>query len=45
MQAHHIIPVEEGGSDELGNLLPLCSDCHKQVHATQRVFSHYQTPA
>lgn len=45
MQAHHIVAVEEGGTDELGNLLPLCSDCHKQVHATQKVFKHYEAGA
>ena len=30
---HHIIPVCEGGSNEEGNLVLLCPNCHKEAHA------------
>lgn len=32
LDAHHIIPVEEGGSDEQENLICLCRSCHQKVH-------------
>ena len=30
--AHHIIPKNVGGEDELNNLVALCRKCHKKVH-------------
>jgi hypothetical protein len=35
IQFHHIKPVSEGGSNELGNLATLCSFHHRLVHQTQ----------
>jgi len=32
---HHIVPVVEGGTDEMENLQHLHTACHKQVHKTQ----------
>jgi hypothetical protein len=32
VQLHHIIPVEEGGTDEIDNAVPLCPNCHDEVH-------------
>jgi len=32
LQAHHIILVSEGGSDELGNGTALCASCHADEH-------------
>ena len=32
---HHIIPVVEGGTDDMENLQHLHKPCHKQVHKTQ----------
>lgn len=31
LEIHHIIPVSQGGSDELENLATLCSECHKDA--------------
>jgi hypothetical protein len=31
MQTHHIVPKEQGGSDEFENCMPLCLDCHAEV--------------
>jgi hypothetical protein len=33
LQAHHIIPVSEGGSDDLENGKALCEECHANEHA------------
>lgn len=29
-ELHHIIAVEDGGSDDIENLMPLCDECHKE---------------
>lgn len=34
-QVDHIVPVAEGGSDELDNLQVLCFKCHKKKTAKQ----------
>jgi 5-methylcytosine-specific restriction endonuclease McrA len=31
-EAHHIIPLENGGIDDFKNLTLLCKDCHKLAH-------------
>lgn len=28
LQVHHIIPIEQGGSNQLSNLIVLCVECH-----------------
>ena len=33
LEVHHIIFRSKGGTDDLDNLITLCSDCHKKVHA------------
>ncbi|WP_292739455.1 HNH endonuclease [Nostoc sp. JL31] len=32
---HHIVPVAEGGTDDMENLQHLHKACHKQIHKTQ----------
>ena len=32
-EIHHIVPVAKGGGDIDNNLILLCSNCHKVVHA------------
>jgi hypothetical protein len=32
VQLHHITPVEEGGTDNIDNAIPLCPNCHDEVH-------------
>lgn len=29
---HHVVPVEIGGADRISNIVPLCKDCHMNVH-------------
>ena len=33
LQIHHIEPVSTGGTDDVDNLLILCPNCHKIIHA------------
>jgi len=35
IDVHHIVPVAEGGTDDMENLQHLHTACHKQVHKTQ----------
>ena len=32
IDVHHIVPLSQGGTHELGNLRTLCHDCHKKIH-------------
>ena len=32
LTVHHIVPVSDGGGDELTNLITLCTNCHVRVH-------------
>lgn len=32
LHAHHVVPISNGGSHELTNLLTLCWSCHNAVH-------------
>jgi hypothetical protein len=32
VQLHHIIPPEKGGTDDIDNAIPLCPNCHDEVH-------------
>lgn len=36
METHHIIPIEEGGTSETKNLLPLCPNCHRRITKVRR---------
>ena len=29
---HHVVPLEMGGTNNLGNIVPLCEDCHGLAH-------------
>ncbi len=33
LQVHHIVPRHSGGSDDVSNAIPLCPNCHDDVHA------------
>jgi len=32
LHAHHIVPVERGGKDEITNIVTLCEFCHYETH-------------
>lgn len=34
-ELHHIIAVEDGGTDDIENLMPLCEKCHKEYTSEQ----------
>jgi hypothetical protein len=33
--AHHIVPLSKGGSDDFGNLLCVCPSCHRKFHTEE----------
>lgn len=33
VQVHHVVPRAAGGTDEASNAIPLCPNCHDEVHA------------
>lgn len=33
LEIHHIVPVSQGGSHQVPNLVPLCEDCHEAAHS------------
>jgi RNA-directed DNA polymerase len=37
IETHHIVPVKNGGSDDIENLIHLHSACHKQVHSQSKL--------
>lgn len=36
IEYHHLIPIKDGGTNECGNVVPLCLDCHYKVHNKKR---------
>lgn len=34
LEVHHKLPIAEGGTDDLDNLVTLCRDCHIALHRT-----------
>lgn len=32
LEVHHVVPLAEGGVDELGNAAALCPMCHRELH-------------
>lgn len=36
-ELHHIIAVEDGGTDDIENLMPLCKECHKEYTSEQLI--------
>jgi 5-methylcytosine-specific restriction enzyme A len=32
LEIHHIVPLAQGGSDIIGNVVALCPNCHRKMH-------------
>ena len=32
LDVHHVVPINVGGTNNLGNLLTLCFKCHQKIH-------------
>lgn len=43
--AHHIVPLNEGGANDLGNLCSLCGPCHSRLHAKRGDRWHNRKPS
>jgi hypothetical protein len=37
LETHHIIPLSEGGYDEISNTVALCPNCHRKMHSLKKV--------
>ncbi len=33
METDHIVPKQEGGGDDIDNAIPLCFECHAEIHS------------
>lgn len=33
METDHIIPTEDGGDDSIENAIPVCFECHAEIHS------------
>lgn len=42
LEAHHIVPIEAGGTNDLSNIATLCRDCHLKAHGNLR--HNYNSP-
>lgn len=36
LELHHIVPISDGGTEDVDNKMTLCANCHKQVHEILR---------
>ena len=43
LEAHHIVEYANGGTDDLSNILILCTACHKQCHHDRTYYGHYKS--
>jgi 5-methylcytosine-specific restriction endonuclease McrA len=41
LEAHHIIEVQNGGTDERDNIQIVCKECHSGIHRTREAFNRY----
>ena len=41
IEYHHIVPLVNGGTNNLSNIVPLCSECHYKAHDKQ--YKHKST--
>ena len=32
LRAHHVVPLKDGGSNDSGNVITLCRECHNAIH-------------
>ena len=39
LDVHHVIPVEEGGTDDQDNLVCLCRHCHQTIHTGNKYYN------
>lgn len=44
-EVHHIVPVNQGGTDELNNLAHIHKSCHKNLHGGRKTKTTMQSKA
>jgi len=40
LEAHHVVPVEQGGQDDRGNIWIVCTPCHRMIHHQRTYLGH-----
>lgn len=40
LEAHHVIPVEQGGPDDRSNIWIVCTPCHRMIHHQRTYLGH-----
>jgi 5-methylcytosine-specific restriction endonuclease McrA len=40
METDHIIPKEDGGSDDIDNAIPVCLECHAEIPTATMTNTH-----
>lgn len=43
LEVHHIVEVQNGGTDDSNNLQIVCTQCHKWIHHQRVYLGHYRT--
>ena len=41
LEVHHVIPVEDEGTNDPSNLRVYCKECHSEVHRRREAFNRY----
>lgn len=41
LEVHHVIPVSDGGTDDLSNIWVVCTACHKEIHHRRTYFNSH----
>ena len=41
LEVHHVIPMEDDGTDDPSNLRVYCKECHSEVHRRREAFNRY----
>ena len=42
IDCHHIVEIQDGGTDTLDNILWVCTSCHKDIHHKRTYFMKMQ---
>lgn len=45
LEAHHVVEVKDGGTDERENVWVVCTHCHRLIHHFRTYMGHYRNSA
>jgi hypothetical protein len=41
LEGHHIVEYQDGGTDDVSNIMVVCTPCHKYIHHQRTYLGHY----